>query len=211
MAAPVLCKNCNKRRARRYCPAASGEICPLCCGTHREIEFTCPLDCEYLQEAHRHEKPVPVASLPYPEISVDEEFLSAHEQLFLFCAHAVVEGAMKMPGAVDEDIAAALDALIQTYRTLESGLVYETRAENSIAAGIQRTISEALKEYEREQAQRDPLSPVRNNEILKMLVFLHRLGSQNRNGRLRGRMYFDLLHRLVPPVRSEERAPSIIL
>jgi hypothetical protein len=108
-------------------------------------------------------------------------------------------------------VIAALEALIQTHRTLESGLVYETRAENTVAASIQRSVGDELSEYQKLRAERDPLSPVRNNEILGVLVFLHRLGGQNRNGRPRGRMYLDLLRHAVPPARVEERAPGIIL
>lgn len=182
----------------------------MCCGTHREIDFTCPLECEFLQEAHRHEKPQPVAELSYPEIRVDEEFLTGHEELFLVSAQALVEGALRADGAVDNDLLAALEALIQTRRTLDSGLVYETRAENTVAAAIQRSVSDALAEYEKLRAERDPLAPVRNNEVLGVLAFLHRFGLQNRNGRPRGRMYLDLLRTMVPAVRAEEPARLII-
>lgn len=188
----------------------SGDICPLCCGTHREIAFTCPLGCEFLREAHRHEKPQPLGKISYPEISVTEEFLAEHEELFVVCAHALVEGAMRAEGAVDSDLTAALEALIQTRRTLASGLVYETRAENTVAAAVQGSVSEALAEYEKLRAERDPLSPVRNNEVLGVLVFLHRFGAQNRNGRPRGRMYLDMLRTMAPAVRAAEQPRLII-
>ncbi|MGH9582611.1 MAG: hypothetical protein ACRD4O_06730 [Bryobacteraceae bacterium] len=209
MPEPVFCKICQKRRARRYCPAVGGDICPLCCGTHREIDFTCPLDCEFLQEAHRHEKPVPPAEISYPDVELTEEFLNSHQELFYLCAGALVEGALGAEGAVDADLTAALEALIQTQRTLESGLFYETRAENTVAAAIQRSASDALAEYRKLRSERDPLSPVRNNEILGVLVFLHRLGGQNRSGRPRGRMYLDLLRGALPSARVEE--PSRII
>jgi hypothetical protein len=208
---PILCKICQKRRARRYCPAVQGDICPLCCGTHREIAFTCPLECEFLQEAHRHEKPAPPAELAYPEVAVSEEFLASQEELFMVCAHALVEGALRVSGAIDTDLMSALDALIQTHRTLDSGLLYETRAENALAASIQRSVADALDDYQKLRTERDPLTPVRNNEVLGVLVFLHRLGGQNRNGRPRGRMYLDLLRHAVPPARAEEPAPGIII
>lgn len=188
----------------------SGGICTLCCGTHREIAFTCPLECEYLQEAHRHEKPEPVKELSYPDIPVGEEFLREHEPLVLVCAHALLQGALRADNAIDSDVLAALEALIQTRRTLASGLVYETRPENTVAAAIQRSVSEALGEYEKLRAERDPLAPVRNNEVLGVLVFLHRFGLQSRNGRPRGRMYLDLLRTMVPDARAEEQARLII-
>jgi hypothetical protein len=105
----------------------------------------------------------------------------------------------------------ALEALIKTHRTAESGLVYETRAENSIAASVQRGFSDSLADYRKIRVERESLSPVRNAEILSILVFLRRIGQQNQNGRPRGRMYLDMLRQMTPASGVDERAPSIIL
>jgi hypothetical protein len=213
MAEQILCKICGKRRARRACPAVQGDICTICCGTEREVSLSCPLECVYLQEAHRREKPLPVSEneLSNRDIQANEEFLREKEELTLFCIYSLVQAAVHTPGALDADILAALEASIQTHRTLESGLVYETRPENAVAAGVQRAFEASLADYEKERTNRDPLSAVRNSDMLKVLVFLHRLGQQNQNGRPRGRMYLDLLRQMTPEQRVEERAPSIIL
>jgi hypothetical protein len=212
MSETVLCKICGKRRARRFCPAVHGDICTICCGTEREVSLSCPLECEYLEEAHRREKPIAVTEkeLLYRDIRVDEDFLRVNEELVLFCVYSLIQAAVRTPGAIDADALAALDALIQTHRTLESGLVYETRAENSVAAAVQRAFSASLADYQKLRAEREALSPVRNSEILKVLAFLRQLGQQNLNGRPRGRMYLDLLRHMTPE-RLEEPEPSIIL
>lgn len=209
----ILCKICGKRRARRACPAVRDEICTICCGTEREVSLSCPLECEYLQEAHRREKPIPISDkqLANPDVPVNEEFLETHEELVLFCIYSLVQAAVRTSGALDADVLAALEALIQTHRTLESGLVYETRAENMVAAAVQRSFAASLADYQKLRAEREALLPVRNSEILKVLVFLHRLGQQNLNGRPRGRMYLDLLRHMTPEQRVEEPAASIIL
>jgi hypothetical protein len=209
----ILCKICGKRRARRACPAVAGEICPLCCGTEREVTLACPLECEYLREAHGREKPMPLpqGQLSNPDIAVSEEFVRSHEEFLLFCIFSLVQAALQTPGAVDSDVIDALEALIQTHRTLESGLYYETRARNTIAAGVQRSFEASLADYQKLRTEREHLSPVRNVEILAILVFLHRLGQQNQNGRPRGRMYLDLLRHMTPEVGVEAQAPSIIL
>lgn len=213
MADTILCKICGKRRARRACPAVAGEICAICCGTEREVSLSCPLECIYLQEAHRREKPVEITErqLSNPDVQVTEEFLAEHEELMLFCIYSLVQAGLRTSGALDADLLTALEALIQTHRTLESGLVYETRAENTVAAAIQRAFAASLADYQKLRAEREALSPVRNSDILKTFVFLHRLGQQNQNGRPRGRMYLDLLRQMTPEQRVEERAPSIIL
>lgn len=213
MPEPVLCKICGKRRARRHCPAVQGDICPICCGTEREVSLSCPLECEYLREAHRHEKPVPVLEkeISNPDTSVTEEFLQAHEEILLFCIYSLLQAALRTPGAIDADVMAALEALIQTRRTLDSGLVYETRPENSVAAAVQRAFTASFDDYQKLRVEREGFSAMRNSELLTVLVFLHRIGQQNRNGRPRGRMFLDLLRQMTPDVKVEERAPSIIL
>ncbi len=213
MPEPILCSICGARRAKRACPAVHADICPICCGEQREVSLSCPLECEYLQEGHRREKSLPVSEkeLSNVDITVTEEFVAEHEELVLFCAYAMLQAAVRVPGCVDTDVLIALDALIQTHRTLESGLVYETVPANTIAAGIVRSFSKSLDEYQKLRQEREALSPVRNSDILKTLVFLHRIGQHNQNGRPRGRMYIDLLHQMTPDMRIEERHSSIIL
>jgi len=209
----VLCKICGKRRARRFCPAVNGDICAICCGTEREVSLSCPLSCEYLQEAHRHEKPLHVEEdqLSYPDVIVSEDLVRTHEELLLFCIYALVQAALRTSGAIDTDVMEALEALIQTHRTAESGLVYESRPENMVALGVQRSFMASLTDFEKLRAEREALSPVRNSDVLAILVFLHRIGQQNRNGRPRGRMFLDLLRQMTPEVSVDERSPSIIL
>lgn len=215
MPEPVLCKICGKRRAKRACPAVHGDICTLCCGAEREVSLSCPLDCVYLQEAHRHEKPLPVSpsQVANADVAVTEDFIRSHEELLLFCIYSLVEAALRTPGAVDSDVMSALEALIQTHRTLESGLVYETRSENALAAAVQRSFAASLADYRKVREEREGLAVLRNTEVLGILIFLHRLGQQNQNGRPRGRMYVDLLRQMTPGEgpRVEEQAPSIII
>ncbi len=208
----VLCKICQKRRARRSCPAVHGDICTLCCGTEREVSLSCPLECEYLREAHLHEKPLPVNEngLSNLDISVDEEFIRDHEELLLFCVYALVQAAITS-GAIDTDVIAALDALIQTHRTLASGLFYESRPENLLAAAVQRSFTASLADYENQRAEKESLPRVRNSEVLAILVFLHRIGQQNQNGRPRGRMFLDFLSQMTPEASIHERASNIII
>jgi hypothetical protein len=167
-----------------------------------------------LQEAHRREKPVsaePTAP-SYPEIEVTEERLAANEELLMFCIYTLVEASLRTPGAIDSDLVAALESLIETHRTLESGLVYETRSRNALAAEIQRIFTRSLEDYTKRRQSDDPLRPVRNSDVLAILVFLHRFGQLNQNGRPRGRMFIDLLRHMAPDeVRVPEQPSSIII
>jgi hypothetical protein len=145
------------------------------------------------------------------DIVVSEDFIRTHEELLLFCVYSLVQAAIRTPGAIDVDVMAALEALIQTHRTLESGLVYETRPENSVAAAVQRAFTASLNDYQKERTEREGLFQVPNSEFLKVFVFLHRIGQQSQNERPRGRMFLDLLRQMTPEMGVEERASSIIL
>src|SRR5215475_2322109 len=89
----MICAICKTRRARRPCPGVRGEICSLCCGTEREVTVDCPLDCEFLVEARRHERPVDLdpEQLPNREIRVTDQFLSEKRELITFMAHLLAE------------------------------------------------------------------------------------------------------------------------
>jgi hypothetical protein len=171
------------------------------------------LTCEYLQEAHEREDPQPVADddVFSPNVVVTEAFIAEHEELMLFSVYSLLQAALRTPGAVDSDVLAALDALTQTHRTLESGLVYESLSNNTLAVSIQRSFSASLADYQKLRRERESSPPLRNSEILATLVFLYRVGQQNQNGRPRGRMFIDLLRHMTPDAPTEERAPNLII
>ena len=78
-----LCRICETRRPKRWCPGVNGEICSPCCGAEREVTVDCPLDCEYLLEARRHEKLPGVNPDEFPnrDVRVTDEFIRDHELL----------------------------------------------------------------------------------------------------------------------------------
>lgn len=204
MSAP--CKLCEKKRAKRYCPGLGGEICPSCCGAERENTIDCPLDCEFLREARLHEKPAPPAleSLPNADIPLNDKFLRDHEPIILFlCLN--LRKAMESGKAVDSDAREALDALIRTYRTLESGLIYESRPQNPFAADLQEALKKAIDELRKMVTQEAGMQTLRDSEILGCLVLLQRLELEYSNGRRRGRAFLDFLRHSFP----EKPTPAV--
>src|SRR4051812_12027433 len=191
----MLCKICNTRRPRRQCPAVGGEICSQCCGREREVTLNCPLDCEYLLESRKHDRPETVDpdTLPNLDIRVTDTFLRDHEPLLVALGQAVLFAALETPGAVDFDVREALAALIRTLRTLESGLYYETRPENMVAAEIGRRIQASITEFRNAENERQQITKTRDSDILAALVFLQRLEFGRNNGRKRGRAFVDFL------------------
>jgi hypothetical protein len=204
----MKCKICETRKARRHCPGVHGEICSICCGNEREVTISCPLDCPYLVEARQHEKrhEVNPDEVPNRDVEVTEEFLREHEPLFILLGSRLLEAALASTGAVDSDVRDALQSLIRTYRTLQSGLYYETKPANLIAAGIHQRMQEAIDSLRKELAQKNAM-PLRDAEILGTLVFLERVELHENNGRPRGRAFIDYL-RTYFPQEQESAAPA---
>ena len=142
----------------------------------REVTISCPLDCPYLVEARRHEKPHDLNpdEVPNRDVQVTEEFLREHEPLLVFLGSRLLEASLATAGAVDSDVREALQSLIRTYRTLQSGLYYETRPTNLVAAGIHQRMQEAVEGLRKELAEKNA-TPLRDVEILGTLVFLERV------------------------------------
>jgi len=202
----TLCKLCEKKRARRYCPGVGGDICPVCCGTEREVTIDCPSECEYLQEARLREPAAPVNTddLPNKDIQLSEKFLREQEHAVVWLSNALTR-AMEAHKAVDSDAREALEALIRTYRTLESGLIYETRPQNPYAGAVQAALKEAVEELRKRMTEASGLYALRDADVLGVLVFLERLGISHSNTRPRGRAFYDFLRGYFP----ENAAPSL--
>ena len=190
---------CQKKRARRHCPGVDGDICPTCCGTERENTIDCPSECVHLQEARLHEKPIPIDpdDVPNQDVNLTEEFVDKNEAIILWLTMALIRS-MAAEKAVDRDASEALGALIRTYRTLESGLIYETRPQNPYAAAIQEALKQSVEELRKRVAESSGMHTLRDADVLGTLVFLERLALQHHSGRPRGRAFFDFLRTSLP-------------
>ena len=204
----IPCKLCEKRRVRRVCPGVGGEICPQCCGAERENSIDCPASCEYLKEARFHEQPPAVAEdqVPNKDVRLSEDFLRGMEPL-VFTLALALKRAMDSGSAVDFDAREALDAEIRTYRTLQSGLIFETRPPNPYAAAIQQKLRDAVEELRKGLAEEKGMYTLRDADVLGVLVYLQRLELQYNNGRRRGRAFHDFLAGYLP----ETAAPAVLV
>ena len=209
----MACAICETRRPRRYCPGVRGDICTICCGTEREVTVSCPFDCPYLREARAHERVTPVDPDQFPnqDIRVTDDFLHDHEPLLVFLGRSVAAAAAEIPGTIDYDVRAALDALIRTYRTLQSGVYYETRPDNALAAGLASLVQENLAKFRREETESLGMTKTRDADVLGMLVFLQRLELDRNNGRARGRAFLDFLRDFFPGEVAPAPATSSLI
>ncbi len=201
MSAKQLCHLCDARPARRLCPALGQEICAVCCGTGREQTIDCPLDCEYLRDARRHEKLLPfdAKSLPNAEIELTDRFLEEHRELAIIVGRLLWIAAVETQAVVDLDMRDALEALVATAKTADSGLIYESRPANAIAARLAERFTAELQRFREEIAKRAAGPTLRNKDLLGVLIFWQRMEYQRSNGRRKGRAFIESLYALLPP------------
>ena len=139
-----------------------------------------------------------------------EEIVVKHERLLTAIAIALVRWAMDTEGAVDFDVREALEALVRTQRTLSSGLYYESRPENRIAAslfdGLRRTISD----FREAEAKRTGLHTIRDSDVLELLSLLQELERVRNNGRKRGRAFIESLTGFQPEDAGAGPSPLVL-
>jgi hypothetical protein len=140
----MQCPVCQKRPSRRACPALARDICPVCCGTKRQVEIRCPESCVYLSTARAH-PPASVRRQQDQDLAALSPALGslseARQQLLLFSLTLVDRfSGTGLEAATDADVALAAAALAATYETEARGVIYEHRAESAaaqrMAAGI---------------------------------------------------------------------------
>ncbi len=171
----------------------------------------CPLDCEYLREARRHEKPPELSEkdIPHNDIEITERFLEENEVPLAYVSRSLVQAALQTPGAVDLDVREALESMIKTQRTLDSGLIYTSRPNNPLAAAIQQQVQADIEEFRKEATQETGLTTVRDKDLLGTLVFLARMELSYNNGRRRGRACLDFLKSHFLPDEPAADSPLI--
>lgn len=197
------CAICGVRKPRRHCPAVNGAICSVCCGTEREQSIDCPFSCEYLREAHKHERPRPLdpATVPNADIEIPDEFLEENEWLVVLLGSSIVDGAEKIPGAKDLDIREGLEALVQLYRgqgNEAAGPLAET-----VRARVEDIRERIVKAYEADTSEDKPdagAMQLTDDRVLRVVAFLQRLELSHNNGRKFSRAYLDFLMQFHAPM-----------
>ena len=157
--------------------------------------MSCALDCPYLEEAHRRERyrGLDAEQAPNRDVELSERFLQERQALATFAGFSLLDAALSTSGAVDSDVREALESLIRTYRTRESGLYYETRPTNLIAGAIHQRVQQGFEQYRERQRARTGVNTVRDADILGVLVFWQRLALVRNNGRRLGRPFLASL------------------
>ncbi len=209
----MSCPICQKRNPGRFCPAKAETICPVCCGTEREVTLDCPRDCAYLVAAHRYEEQHPrelPADTPLLDVRLAPDLVRIHPQLLSAIAFTIAKFCSAQPGATDPDVLAALQSLAESYKTLAAGVVYEQPPVPPLQRGLYDALTAFLNETKQSPAHDSRARP-KDSEIFQLLVFLYRMGLLRTNGRPRSRRFLEFLRGQFPGAPELKREESRII
>lgn len=216
----MSCAICEVRKEKRFCPGVHGRICPMCCGTEREVTVDCPSDCPYLQQARAYEKPRSLDQVDqealFPRVEIPESFLYENEQLLAGLTFALARAARADRAMTDRDLIAAVSWLAKSYDTLvNSGLVYETPTTNVVHQKIGAEIQKMVNEYRELEQKQFGYSRLKDSDVLRALVFILRMAESRTSGRPKSRAYVDMLLAQFPDkpgvAKPEESGSRIIV
>jgi hypothetical protein len=208
------CPICQKRKAKRFCPAKGENICSVCCGTEREVTIDCPSDCAYLIASRRNDqerRAIDWSKVPFPETKIPTSFVAAHEKLILAISYGICAYARDNRPLVDSDVSASLRSLAEAYRTLSNGLYYEKPPDYLLQRELYERIKAAIEEFKKDQAREPQVASIRESEIRDTLIFLSQLGSTRANGRAKGRAFLDFLRSQFKPEESSKPAANLLV
>ena len=210
----MACPICEKRKAKRYCPAKAESICTVCCGTEREVTIDCPSDFPYLVESRRHElerREIDWASVPFADTKIPSSFVGRHEPLILALGYAVCLNARDNTAVTDSDVIAAVKSLAESYQTLSSGIYYEKPPDYVVQRGLYDALKAAIENYKKADRRNTGLATVHDSEIRDALIFLAQLGGTRTNGRPKGRSYLDFLRSQFKSEELRKASPGLLV
>lgn len=149
--------------------------------------------------------------MPEADIRVSEDFLRQHETLIVLFSKALLDSASEVQGVTDEDARQALSCLVRTFRTLQSGLIYESRPDNPFAAHIFSRMQELVGRLRSAEERSGGVHRIRDAELLGIFVFLLRMEVAQRNGRKRSRAFLTFLRSAVGAPVSPQSQPSLLV
>jgi hypothetical protein len=180
----------------------------VCCGSKRLIEIACPSDCPYLTTAREHPSAATVRQHER-DVSLLIQFMQdlneRQSQLFLLIATFVIRyHPPELQQVIDDDVAAAAEAMAATFETSSRGVIYEHRPASLPA----ERLASSLKPLLLEAAGRHPGSAFERDAA----VVLRRVKEAGDKARIEHpgnrRAFIDLLTRVIRAPEPSASGPA---
>ncbi|MEJ2111672.1 MAG: hypothetical protein P8Z37_17535 [Acidobacteriota bacterium] len=213
----MKCDLCEKRKAKRSCPAKNGFICAPCCGEKRVLELDCPETCPYLIAGRKHESDEFGKLLQSQDPQIREKsrkVLTEHQDVIAHLEYTIAQFRLSSRDLSDKDVSKAVDLLLHTYRTEDSGILYEKDADDLRVDSLRRDLREVLETYRNPDSENangiidsghDRLKlqgAIECLELIQLMVDVYRNYRDSDSG------YVDFLARMTP--RKETKSSIIV-
>ncbi|MBP1622535.1 MAG: hypothetical protein H6Q07_555 [Acidobacteria bacterium] len=213
----MKCGLCDLRKAKRHCPAKNALICPQCCAEKRVFEIDCPENCAYLiagRERDIAEYTRCIGRLDASDHDRNSRVFRDHPDALARLEYAIASERISSPELTDNDVAQAVDILLDTYRTEANGVLYEKTSDDFRVEPMRRELRnaiESLRNPERGETNGivDPQSSrlqlsvaIDCLECIRSMVVAFQRGAQSPAG------YVNFLARVLP--RKETRSPIVL-
>jgi len=147
----MKCVICEKRKAKRFCPAKRASICPVCCGEKRGVEINCPPDCRYFVEGQKHQQ----IKVMHHRLKKEgarsyirrAELYQRHPEVFARLEKIFADSFRANKDLMDSDLVSALELVKNTLETEKKGLIYQHSSENIYANELSTSILVAVTDF----------------------------------------------------------------
>jgi len=146
----MKCFLCNERKAKRYCPAKSRNICAVCCGEKRGIEINCPDDCRYFIKGQNYQQKK-ITNLRIKKDGIvafqkKAELYRKDPQLFAKIEFALVDAYNQNNRLLNIDVVSALEIVLKTLKSESKGLLYKHKSEDMVINDLADIVEKELPE-----------------------------------------------------------------
>ena len=160
------------------------------------------MECDYLLESRFHREPAPPDFTPYSEERIGPEFLETHETYINIYCTLLLTASSDLPGATDADLGACLDQAIRNRKAKKSGLYYDGRPDNRIAAQIMEKFEDLIVKLRRD-LEAGP-GEFTDRDELRVLMLVDVMRRSWDNGRRYGRQFMHNLTAIVATALGNE-------
>ncbi len=151
----MKCFLCNERKAKRYCPAKTRNICAVCCGEKRGIEINCPDDCKYFVEGQNYQQKK-ITNLRIKKDGIvafqkKAELYRKDPQLFAKIEFALVDAYNQNNRLLNKDVVSALEIVLKTLKSETKGLLYKHKSEDMVVNDLADILENELTELKNKE------------------------------------------------------------
>lgn len=212
----MKCILCEKRKAKRPCPAKNSLICAQCCGEKRVLEIDCPENCEYLKAGREREADDYTKHIQSMDRAARErhrKVLFDHRDVIAHLEYAISRQRILSRDLCDKDVIQAVDTLLETYRTEDKGVLYERTEDNLRIESLRRELREIIESHRNPEGEEakgivDPKNTrLQLGAAIDCLQFIRSLASTYLKDRDSRSGYVDFLARIFP----RDGAPDSII